>query len=117
MPELAYVRCGDYEVPNLKLSNPTDVPIGKYGRMRKHYLKESGPVLNNYFVLSETLFPHLLEIDNAVNQSMEALLLQPAKKAGVTEELKASDLMKWVGLMNALKAQAERIIVSEPIYI
>ena len=44
MPELAYVRCGDYEVPNLKLSNPTDVPIGKYGRMRKHYPTRPRPL-------------------------------------------------------------------------
>ena len=67
MTELSYTIHGDYAIPNLKLSNPADQPIGKYGRMRKRYLQEYRPVLYNYLVLSETLYPYLLEIDNAAN--------------------------------------------------
>lgn len=116
MTELSYTVCEDYAIPNLKLSNPGDQPIGKYGRMRKRYLQEHRPILYNYPVLSETLYPHLLEIDNAANRRMETLLPQLAKDAGVTEKLKAADPMKWVGLMNALKAQAEEILLTEAIY-
>lgn len=116
MTELSYTIHGDYAIPNLKLSNPADQPIGKYGRMRKRYLQEYRPILYNYLVLSETLYPHLLEIDNAANQRMDTLLSQLAKNAGVTEKLKAADPLKWVGLMNAVKAQAEEILLAELIY-
>ena len=116
MTELSYTIHGDYAIPNLKLSNPADQPIGKYGRMRKRYLLEYRPILYNYLVLSETLYPHLLEIDNAANQRVDTLLSQLAKNAGVTEKLKAADPMRWVGLMNAVKAQAEEILLAELIY-
>ena len=113
MTELSYTIHGDYAIPNLKLSNPADQPIGKYGRMRKRYLQEYRPILYNYLVLSETLYPHLLEIDNAANQRVDTLLSQLAKNAGVTGKLKAADPMRWVGLMNAVKAQAEEILLAE----
>ena len=116
MTELSYTIHGDYAIPNLKLSNPADQPIGKYGRMRKRYLQEYRPILYHYLVLSETLYPHLLEIDNAANQRMDTLLQQLAKDAGVTEKLKAADPMRWVGLMNTVKAQAEEILMAELIY-
>ena len=116
MTELSYTIHGDYAIPNLKLSNLADRPIGKYGRMRKRYLQEYRPILYNYLVLSETLYPHLLEIDNAANQRMDTLLQQLAKDAGVTEKLKAADPMRWVGLMNTVKAQAEEILLAELIY-
>ena len=116
MTELSYTVCGDYAIPNLKLNNPGDQPIGKYGRMRKRYLQEYRPILYHCRVLSETLYPHLLEIDNAANQRMEILLPHLAKDAGVTEKLKAADPIKWVGRMNALKEQAEEILLTELIY-
>ena len=116
MTELSYTIHGDYAIPNLKSRNPAAQPIGKYGRMRKRYLQEYRPVLYNYLVLSETLYPYLLEIDNAANQRMDTLLSQLAKNAGVTEKLKAADPMRWVGLMNAVKAQAEEILMAELIY-
>lgn len=116
MTELSYTIHGDYAIPNLKSSNPADQPIGKYGRLRKRYLQEHRPILYNYFVLSETLYSHLLEIDDTAKQRMEILLPQLAMDAGVTEKLKAADPMKWVGLMNTAKAQAEEIILAELIY-
>ena len=116
MTELSYTVCGDYAIPNLKLSYPVDQPIGKYGRMQNRYLQEHRPILYNYFVLSETLYPHLLEIDDTVNRRMEILLFQLAMDAGVTEKLKAADPMKWVRLMNTVKAQAEEILLAELIY-
>ena len=116
MTGLSYTIHGDYAIPNLKLSNLADRPIGKYGRLRKRYLQEHRPILYNYFVLSATLYSHLLEIDDTANQRIEILLAQLAKDAGVTEKLKAADPMKWVGLMNTAKAQAEEIILAELIY-
>lgn len=67
-------------------------------------------------ILSEKLYLHLLEIDRAVRERMDAMLPRMMEAAGVTEELKARDPMRWVGLMNTLKAQAEEIVLTELIY-
>lgn len=91
-------------------------PLGKYGRMRKDYLKEHRPVLWNSLLLSERLYPHLREIDEAANNRLEQMMPELMKSAGVTEALKASDPMKWVGLMNMLKAQAEETILTELVF-
>ena len=97
----------------MKLAEQPDKPIGKYGRMRQRYLKEYRPVLYSSLILTEKLYPHLLEIDEAANERMDILMPQLMKAAGVTEELKAVDQMKWVGLANACRAQAEEIIFQE----
>ena len=117
MEKLTYTRCGDYYIPNLKPAEQPDKPIGKYGRMRQRYLKEYRPVLYSSLILTEKLYPHLLEIDEAANERMDILMPQLMKAAGVTEELKAVDQMKWVGLANACRAQAEEIIQSELIFV
>lgn len=109
MKELTYTRCGDYDIPDLELSCRED-------RMRKRYLQEHRLVLFNCLLLSERLYPRLLEINEAARRRMDTLMPQFMKAAGVTEQLKAADSMKWVGLMNALKAQTEEIILSELIY-
>ena len=116
MNELTYTRCGDYYIPDLKLSEQPEAPIGKYGRMRQRYLKEHRPGLYNSLILSEKLYPHLLEIDRATCERMDAMLPRMMEEAGVTEELKARDPMRWVGLMNTLKTQAEEVIFQELIY-
>ena len=115
MAELTYSRNGDYLIPDLSL-NETEQPIGKYGRMRKAYLKEHRPILWNSLILSEKLYPHLLEIEQAAQSRLELMMPKLAKAAGATESLKASDPMKWVGLMNNCKAQAEETILAELIY-
>ena len=117
MTELTYTKNGDYRIPNLKLSEePESKPLGKYGMLRKTYLQEHRPILWNQMILSETLFPHLREIDETANRRLEQMMPELMQSAGVTEELKARDQMKWVGLMNSLKAQAEEIILSELVY-
>ena len=113
---LTYTRCGDYEIPDLTLSETENKPLGNYGRMRKKYLQEHRPVLWNSMILSEKLYPHLREIDEAANARLEQIMPELMKRSGVTESLKASDPMKWTGLMNTLKAQAEEIIFDELIY-
>ena len=113
---LSYTKNGDYLIPNLTLSETENKPLGKYGRMRKKYLQEHRPVLWNSMILSEKLYPHLREIDEAANARLEKLMSELMKQNGVTESLKASDPMKWTRLMNNLKAQAEEIIFNELIY-
>ena len=116
MSEMTYRQAGDYQIPNLQLENEGEKPLGKYGRMRKDYLKEHRPVLWNSLLLSEKLYPHLREIDEAANNRLEQMMPELMKSAGVTESLKASDPMKWVGLMNSLKAQAEETILTELVF-
>ena len=116
MSKLTYTRCGDYYIPDLKLSEQPEAPIGKYGRMRQRYLKEHRTSLYSSLILSEKLYPHLLEIDQAAYERMDAMLPRMMETAGVTEELKSRDPMRWVGLMNTLKAQVEEVIQSELIF-
>lgn len=116
MNELTYTRCGDYYIPDLKLSEQPEAPIGKYGRMRRRYLKEHRPGLYTSLILSEKLYLHLLETDRAAQERMDVMLPHMMEAAGVTEDLKARDPMKWVGLMNTLKAQVEEIILDELIF-
>ena len=114
--KLTYQQTGDYLIPDLTLSGQEEQPLGKYGRMRKNYLKEHRPILWNTLLLSEKLYPHLLEIDQTAQSRLEQMMPELAKAAGVTEALKASDPMKWAGLMNNCKAQAEEIILNELIF-
>ena len=111
-----YIQNGDYLIPDLKLSEQPTKPLGKYGRMRKAYLKEHRPILYNQLLMSEKLYPHLLEIDETAQSRLEQLMPQLAKDAGATEQLKASNPMRWVGLMNTCKAQAEEILTAELIH-
>ena len=110
---LTYTRNGDYLIPDLKLSEQPEKPLGKYGRMRKAYLKEHRPILYNQLLMSEKLYPHLIEIDETAQTRLEQMMPQLTKEAGATEELKTTDPMKWVGLMNTCKAQAEEILLAE----
>ena len=114
--EMTYTRNGDYLIPDLSLTESEQKPLGKYGRLRKTYLKEHRPILWNKMILSETLYPHLREIDETANRRLEQMMPELMKSAGVTESLKASDPMKWVQTMNSLKAQAEEVILNELIY-
>ena len=116
MSQLSYIKNGDYLIPNLSLSQQEQQPLGKYGRMRKQYLQEHRPVLWNTMILSETLYPHLREVDQTANRRMEQMMEELKKSAGVTEELKASNPVMWVGMMNNLHAQAEEVILRELIF-
>ena len=113
---LTYTMNGDYQIPDLKLTEQPERPLGKYGRMRKAYLKEHRPLIYNQLLLTEKLYPHLIEIDETAQSRLEQMMPQLAKDAGATEQLKASDPMRWVGLMNTCKAQAEEILMAELIH-
>ena len=77
---LTYTRNGDYLIPDLNLTEQPQRPLGKYGRMRKAYLKEHRPILYNQLLMSEKLYPHLQEIDETANSR------QPGKSAGAAAD-------------------------------
>ena len=116
MEELTYTKNGDYLIPDLSLTPQPETPLGKYGRMRRTYLKEHRPILWNRLILSEELYPHLREIDETANRRLTQMMPELMNLNGVTESLKETDPMKWTGLMNNLKAQAEETILAELIY-
>ena len=111
-----YTLVGDVLLPDLSIGEAEQRPIGKYGRMRKRYLKEQHPVIFSELLLSWKLYPHLLEIDEACESRMELLVLQMAKREGVTEALKATDQMEWVRRMNSIQNRAEGIVLHELVY-
>ena len=108
-----YTQVGDYLIPNLVISEAEQSPLGKYGRMRKHYLKEHRPVLYTNLLTTGKLNQHLAEIDETCEGRMELLTLQMAKQEGVTEALKAADQMEWVRRMNNIRNRAEEIVLRE----
>ena len=116
MSELNYVKNGDYLIPDLSLTGENEAPLGRYGRMRRRYLEEHRPVLFNSLLLSEKLYPHLREIETAANCRMEQMMPGLMNAAGITEKLKAEDPLRWTGLMNNCKAQAEETILRELIF-
>ena len=112
--ELYYTMKDEVLLPELSL--PETEPIGRYGRLRQKYLREHRPILWNQLLMNGTLWPHLHEIEAAAQRRIDLMLPKLAAEAGATEELKAADPMKWTGLMNSCKAQAEEVVLSELIY-
>ena len=116
MSKLRYVWCGDYLIPDLTLNVKAYPPLGKYGRMREKYLREHRHLLYSTMLLGGRLDNYLHEINDAAQKRMDQLMQQMAETAGITEELKAREPMRWVCEMNAIKAQAEEMIFEELIY-
>ena len=112
----SYTKVGDYLLPNLTIDESEQQPIGKYGRLRKRYLKEHRRALYTNLLLTGKLDQHLAEIDEACEEQMELLIRQMAEREGVTEALKAADQMEWVRRMNSIQSRAEEIVLHELIY-
>ena len=111
-----YRQAGDYFIPNLVLPDDGNYQIGKYGRMRRSYLKEHRKILYTNYVMEGTLFTHLSEIAQACNERMEPIVHAMAQQEGVTEALKMADQMEWVRRMNSIRNRAEEIILTELVY-
>ena len=111
-----YTRVGDVLLPNLSIGELEQRPIGKYGRMRKRYLKKHCPALYTNLLLSGILNQHLAEIDQACEDRIELITAQMAKREGVTEQLKAGDQMEWVRRMNNIRNRVEEIVLHELVY-
>ena len=114
--KLTYHRKGDYLFPNLVIEEQPEVMIGKYGLLRKAFLKKHRPNLYQSMLATGKLSYHLAEIDQCSNERREALLSQMTRVEGVTEALKESDPMTWIQLMNSIQNRADEIILSELVY-
>ena len=113
-----YHRCGDYLLPALTIPDES-VTLGKYGRMRKTYLKEHKehkPILYNALLLSGKLTEHLVGVDAECRERLETLLPQMMRQEGVDEALKARNQMEWVRRMNSIQNRAEEILLNELVY-
>ena len=113
--DLTYTRNNDYLFPALYLED-ANLPIGKYGLLRKSYLKEHKRGWYSSLLLTGKLDAHLAEIDHSCNERIELIMNQLAQREGVTESLKAADQMEWVRRMNCIRARAEEIVLSELVY-
>lgn len=113
---LNYTLHGDYYMPDLEI-NEEEPTYGKYGIMRKQFLKEHRSARYQYLVLTGKLTEHLNQVDKEVREKVEMLVEQMAEQWGVTEELKMRDQMEWVRRMNNIKNVAGEMVISEIVYI
>ena len=112
---LHYELVGDYYQPCLVADQP-EQPIGIWGQRRHRFLREHKKVLYNGLLLSGELLPHLIEIDQQAQEMYDQLMNQMTARAGINEQLKATNQMAWVQKMNAIAAQSREIINAELIY-
>lgn len=113
---MSYTLHGDYYLPDLVLGEE-EPTYGKYGMLRKQFLKEHRSARYQYLLLTGKLNEHLNQTDQEAREQVETLMKQMTEKQGVTEELKAQDQMEWVRLMNNIKASAEEIVLKNMIYV
>lgn len=112
--KLTYTQYGDYYIPDIRLAHTGTQTLGKYGRMRRTFLEQSKPMLFNDMVLTETLFPHLWEVQQSCEKRMDLLMAELLVENPAPD--KVTQQLAWVAHMNSLKAQAEELVVSELIY-
>ena len=113
---LSYTLHGDYYLPDLAV-NEEESTYGKYGMLRKQFLKEHRPARYQYLVMTGELTGHLNQVDQDAREQVEILVKQMVEKQGVTKQLKVQDLMKWVGLMNNINICAEEIVLQGIVYM
>ena len=106
----------DYYIPCLVLDEEDIQPIGMWGRKRLRYIKEHHRALYTSLLLSGKLNSHLAEINQRASEMFDLLIKQLVEKEGITEQLKATDQMAWVGAMNNIRNRAEEIVNTEVIY-
>lgn len=116
MTQITYSRQGDYWLPNLLPPQEPQIPLGKYALMRRRFLQQSQRVTYTNLLTTGQLHSHLMEIEQTARSRLDQIVNQMAKAAVVTEELKATDQMKWVGLMNNFRSAAEEQVLQELIY-
>ena len=114
--DMTYTMKGGYRLPDLLPPQEPETAFGKYGLLRRKYLKEHRKVLFTNLLTSGRLNGHLHEVEQTALQRLELLTKQLSAEQGVTEELKEKAPMQWVGLMNNIRSQAEEVILTELIY-
>ena len=113
---LSYTLHGDYYLPDLEI-NEEEPTYGKYGIIRKQFLKEHRSARYQYLVLTGKLTEHLNQVDKEAREKVEMLMKQMVEQWGVTEELKMQDQMEWVRRMNNIQATAEEIAYKNIIFM
>lgn len=111
---IEYELVGDYYLPRLKA--PYSPLVGRFGKLRHRYLKEHKRILFYQLLTSGKLGYYLEEIDKSATDMFDLLVKQMAEKQGVTEKLKADDMMKWVGLMNNIRSTADEVVLNDLVY-
>lgn len=108
---------GDYYIPNLVMPEQEKITLNKYGRMRLNYLKENKKAEYSIMLMDGTLNSHLKEIQETATERVEKIIKQLKFKSNLTEDMKNTDMLYWVGMMNNFKNQAEEIVFNELIYV
>ena len=114
---ISYTLVGDYYLPNLKLEQEEKVQLNKYGLLRLDYLKKHKKAELSIMFMDMTLNKHLKEVQELAQTKVNELVEQLKAKSGLTEDMKNTDMLYWVGTMNAIKNQAEEIVLKELIYV
>ena len=114
---ISYSLVGDYYLPNLKLEQEEKVQLNKYGLLRLDYLKKHKKAELSIMFMDMTLNKHLKEVQEEAQTRVNELVEQLKAKSGLTEDMKNTDMLYWVGTMNAIKNQAEEIVLKELIYV
>ena len=112
MTNSTYTKYGDYYIPDITIKETTK-PIGRFGRMRLKYLQEETPILYNELILTEKLFPHLLEVDEIAQRRFDVLIEQMKVQRKINEDLKQRNPILWVEEMNNIRACIDEIIMRE----
>lgn len=112
---LDYIPVGDYFIPALTLTQSSK-PIGKWGRLYRDFLKNHHPVRYSSLILSGQLWEILAQINEQIQDRLDRTISQMASAEAVTEDLKAADLIAWVGAMNNIRSRAEEIVLQELIW-
>lgn len=113
---IEYTLVGDYYIPNLNITKQEKIILNKYGRMRLNYLKEHKKAEYSIMLVDGTLNKHLKEIQEAAQARVELIINQLKEKSNLTEDMKNTDMLYWVGMMNNFKNEAEEIVFKEIIY-
>ena len=113
---LEYTLIGDYFLPNLALPEEHR-PIGKWGRLHREYLKQEHPILFESLILNGRLWTYLADLNEQAQERILLITEQMKVSEGVTEDLKASDPMAWIGAMNSIRNRAEEIVLRGLIYV
>ena len=114
---ISYTKVGDYLLPNLKLEDKERFNIGKYGLLRLNYIKKYKLGLYFDLLVNDKLNEYLHNIDTTVMEKVQKLIKELTEKENITEELKSSNQMLWIGKMNNIKDIAEEIVLKEYIYV
>ena len=108
---------GDYYLPNLVMPKQEKITLNKYGRMRLKYLKEHKKAEYIIMLMDGTLNTHLKKIQETADNRVQQIISELKEKSNLTEDMKNTDMLYWVGTMNSIKAQAEEIVFSELVYV